>query len=54
MSERRLHLNVNLLHFGVYASAWRLPESHPGSFFDVGHWTAAHHLKSHAALERRS
>src|SRR6267142_98851 len=29
MSSRQLHLNVNLLHSGVYASAWRLPESDP-------------------------
>jgi FMN-dependent oxidoreductase (nitrilotriacetate monooxygenase family) len=38
MSQRQLHLNVNLLHSGVYASAWRLPDSNPGAFFDVGHY----------------
>jgi FMN-dependent oxidoreductase (nitrilotriacetate monooxygenase family) len=38
MSKRKLHLNVNLLHSGVYASAWRQPESDPGAFFDVGHY----------------
>lgn len=38
MSKRQLHLNVNLLHSGVYASAWRLPDSDPGAFFDVGHY----------------
>jgi len=38
MSQRQLHLNVNLLHSGVYASAWRLPDSDPGAFFDVGHY----------------
>jgi FMN-dependent oxidoreductase (nitrilotriacetate monooxygenase family) len=38
MSTRTLHLNVNLLHSGVYASAWRQPESDPGAFFDVGHY----------------
>lgn len=38
MSKRKLHLNVNLLHSGVYASAWRLPDSDPGAFFDVGHY----------------
>jgi hypothetical protein len=32
MSSRELHLNVDLLHSGVYASAWRLPESDPGHF----------------------
>jgi len=38
MSKRNLHLNVNLLHSGVYASAWRQPESDPGAFFDVAHY----------------
>ena len=38
MSERKLHLNVNLLHSGVYASAWRLPDSDPGAFYDVQHY----------------
>jgi FMN-dependent oxidoreductase (nitrilotriacetate monooxygenase family) len=38
MATRKLHLNVNLLHSGVYASAWRQPESDPGAGFDVGHY----------------
>jgi len=38
MSSRQLHLNVNLLHSGVYASAWRLPENDPRACFDVGHY----------------
>jgi FMN-dependent oxidoreductase (nitrilotriacetate monooxygenase family) len=38
MSKRKLHLNVNLLHSGVYASAWRQPESDPRAFFDVDHY----------------
>src|SRR6218665_3866086 len=38
MSERQLHLNVNLLHSGVYASAWRLPDSDPGAFYDIQHY----------------
>lgn len=38
MSKRQLHLNVNLLHSGVYASAWRLSDSDPGACFDVGHY----------------
>jgi hypothetical protein len=38
MAPRQLHLNVNLLHSGVYASAWRLPESDPGACFDAGHY----------------
>ena len=38
MSTRELHLNVNLLHAGVYASAWRQPESDPRACFDVEHY----------------
>ncbi|MDB5617732.1 LLM class flavin-dependent oxidoreductase [Tardiphaga sp.] len=38
MATRKLHLNVNLLHSGVYASAWRRPESDPHAGFDVGHY----------------
>ncbi|MCJ2025557.1 LLM class flavin-dependent oxidoreductase [Methylobacterium sp. J-067] len=37
MSGRTLHLNVNLLHSGVYPSAWRLPESRPDAFLDIDH-----------------
>ncbi|MGC5779572.1 LLM class flavin-dependent oxidoreductase [Methylobacterium sp. NFXW15] len=37
MSDRPLHLNVNLLHSGVYPSAWRLPESRPDAFIDIDH-----------------
>jgi FMN-dependent oxidoreductase (nitrilotriacetate monooxygenase family) len=36
---RRLHLNVNILHSGFLPSAWRLPESDPRAFADVGHYT---------------
>ncbi|MEH2493245.1 LLM class flavin-dependent oxidoreductase [Bradyrhizobium sp. AZCC 2230] len=38
MPPRQLHLNVNLLHSGVYPSAWRLPDSDPRAFFDLGHY----------------
>jgi len=39
MSARReLHLNVNLLHSGVYPSAWRLPENRPDAFIDIDHY----------------
>ena len=37
MSGRQLHLNVNLLHSGVYPSAWRLPQSRPDAFLDIDH-----------------
>src|SRR4051812_8013590 len=38
MPPRQLHLNVNLLHSGVYPSAWRLPDNDPRAFFDLGHY----------------
>lgn len=38
MTKRQLHLNVNLLHSGVYPSAWRLPDSDPRAPFDVQHY----------------
>ncbi len=38
MSRRQLHLNVNLLHSGVYPSAWRLPDSRPDAFVDIDHF----------------
>jgi FMN-dependent oxidoreductase (nitrilotriacetate monooxygenase family) len=41
MTKRQLHLNVNLLHSGVYPSAWRLPDSDPRAPFDVQHYVHA-------------
>ncbi|MEL6061681.1 MULTISPECIES: LLM class flavin-dependent oxidoreductase [unclassified Methylobacterium] len=38
MTGRTLHLNVNLLHSGVYPSAWRLPGSRPDAFVDIDHF----------------
>lgn len=38
MTGRTLHLNVNLLHSGVYPSAWRLPGSRPDAFIDIDHF----------------
>ena len=37
-AQRQLHLNVNLLHSGVYPSAWRLPDSRPDAFIDIDHY----------------
>ena len=47
MPPRQLHLNVNLLHSGVYPSAWRLPDSDPRAFFDL-----AHHVRVAQIAER--
>jgi FMN-dependent oxidoreductase (nitrilotriacetate monooxygenase family) len=51
MSSRQLHLNVNLLHSGVYASAWRLPESDPRAFFDVGHYVRVARIAERGKLD---
>jgi FMN-dependent oxidoreductase (nitrilotriacetate monooxygenase family) len=51
MSSRQLHLNVNLLHSGVYASAWRLPESDPRACFDVGHYVRVARIAEHGKLD---
>jgi FMN-dependent oxidoreductase (nitrilotriacetate monooxygenase family) len=37
-SQRRLHLNVNILHSGFVPSAWRLADADPRAFIDVGHY----------------
>jgi FMN-dependent oxidoreductase (nitrilotriacetate monooxygenase family) len=36
--QRRLHLNVNILHSGFVPSAWRLADADPRAFIDVGHY----------------
>jgi alkanesulfonate monooxygenase SsuD/methylene tetrahydromethanopterin reductase-like flavin-dependent oxidoreductase (luciferase family) len=51
MSSRQLHLNVNLLHSGVYASAWRLPESDPRACFDVGHYVRVAQIAERGRLD---
>ncbi|VUD73358.1 Nitrilotriacetate monooxygenase component A [Methylobacterium symbioticum] len=38
LRARQLHLNVNLLHSGVYPSAWRLPGSRPDAFVSIDHF----------------
>jgi alkanesulfonate monooxygenase SsuD/methylene tetrahydromethanopterin reductase-like flavin-dependent oxidoreductase (luciferase family) len=51
MPSRQLHLNVNLLHSGVYASAWRLPESDPRACFDVGHYVRVARIAERGKLD---
>ncbi|WP_213775317.1 LLM class flavin-dependent oxidoreductase [Bradyrhizobium sp. dw_78] len=51
MSSRQLHLNVNLLHSGVYASAWRLPDSDPRACFDVGHYVRVARIAERGKLD---
>ncbi|SDS54603.1 LLM class flavin-dependent oxidoreductase [Bradyrhizobium canariense] len=51
MSSRHLHLNVNLLHSGVYASAWRLPDSDPRACFDAGHYVRVARIAERGKLD---
>lgn len=51
MSSRQLHLNVNLLHSGTYASAWRMPESDPHASFDVGHYVRVAQIAERGKLD---
>ncbi len=51
MSTRKLHLNVNLLHAGVYPSAWRQPESNPSACFDVGHYVRVAQIAERGAFD---
>lgn len=34
--SKQLHLNLNFLNSGTFASAWRWPDSNPGDFADIG------------------
>lgn len=38
MTNRQLHLNVNILTSGFYASAWRTKNIDPFSFADIKHY----------------
>lgn len=51
MPPRQLHLNVNLLHSGVYPSAWRLPDSDPRAFFDLGHYVRVAQIAERGKLD---
>lgn len=48
---RQLHLNVNILHSGFVPSAWRLPESDPWAFADVGHYVRVARIAEAAKLD---
>ena len=51
MSSRHLHLNVNLLHSGVYPSAWRLPQSQPDAFVDIDHFVRVARIAERGKLD---
>lgn len=47
----QLHLNVNILHAGFYASAWRAPQSDPGANFDIGHYVRSAQIAERGKLD---
>lgn len=51
MTARQLHLNVNLLHSGVYPSAWRLPQSRPDAFVDLDHFVRVARIAERGKLD---
>ena len=52
MSARREpHLNVNLLHAGVYPSAWRLPGSRADAFVDIEHYLRVARIAERGKLD---
>ncbi len=51
MPQRQLHLNVNLLHSGVYPSAWRLPDSNPRAAFDAQHYVRVAQIAERGKLD---
>ncbi|KAF1045899.1 LLM class flavin-dependent oxidoreductase [Xylophilus sp.] len=50
-APRQLHLNINALNAGVYASAWRWPASDPGGFADLGHYLRIARLAEKAKFD---
>lgn len=48
---RQLRLNVNILHSGFVPSAWRLPDSDPWAFADVGHYIRVARIAEAAKLD---
>ncbi|MBB3808588.1 LLM class flavin-dependent oxidoreductase [Pseudochelatococcus contaminans] len=51
MSERELHLNINILHSGFHVGAWRVPQSDPNAFIDVGHYVRTAQIAERGKLD---
>jgi FMN-dependent oxidoreductase (nitrilotriacetate monooxygenase family) len=51
MSDRRLHLNVNILTSGFYPSAWRAPGSDPFAFADIRHYVRVAQIAERGKLD---
>lgn len=41
MTQRQLHLNINILNAGFHGAAWRAPSADPAAFLDMGHYVRA-------------
>lgn len=50
-ATRELHLNLNFLHAGTFASAWRWPASQPGDFADVEFYVRIAQLAEKATFD---
>lgn len=51
MTDRKLHLNVNLLHAGFYAGAWRAPHSDPQASVTFAHYVNAARIAERGKLD---
>jgi FMN-dependent oxidoreductase (nitrilotriacetate monooxygenase family) len=51
MSNRELHLNINILNAGFYGSSWRAPASDPGAFVDVQHYVRVAKIAEQAKFD---
>lgn len=48
---RQLHLNVNILHGGFYASAWRAPQADPRASIDIHHYVRTAQIAERGKLD---
>lgn len=49
--NNQLHLNLNFLNAGTFASAWRWPESQPGDYADVQYYVRAAQLAERGTFD---
>lgn len=51
MTKRELHLNLNFLNAGTFASAWRWEDSNPADFFDVQYYVRVAQLAERGTFD---
>jgi len=51
MSQRQLHINVNLLGAGTHPNAWRSPGGNPIAPFDIAHYQNSARIAERAKLD---